>query len=127
MRIASRYQWFVVIFNTWSGMFLSSVACAEVTVSEFGTTADGTLYRSDVGTFRFEGATPPTAPTSAAPGDNAAPEATVVGVSSEFAPGFGAANAIDGDLATEWSTTGDGDDGSISSADIEALIDELLV
>jgi hypothetical protein len=43
-------------------------------------------------------------------GDNVALDATVTDVSSEFGPGFGAESAIDGDLATEWSTSGDGDD-----------------
>ena len=40
--------------------------------------------------------------------------ATVVDVSSEFSAGFAAELAVDGDLATEWSTSGDGDDGSIT-------------
>ncbi len=35
-------------------------------------------------------------------------------VSSQFSTAFAAALAIDGDLATEWSTAGDGDNGSIT-------------
>jgi hypothetical protein len=69
-----------------------------------GVGADGRLYRSEILTFR----TPP-AP-EASSDRNAAIEADVVDVSSEFSAAFGGANAIDGDLATEWSTSGDGDD-----------------
>lgn len=35
-------------------------------------------------------------------------------MSSEFSADFAGLFAIDGDLATEWSTTGDGDDGFIT-------------
>ena len=38
----------------------------------------------------------------------------MVDVSSEFSAGFAAELAVDGDLATEWSTSGDGDDGTIT-------------
>jgi len=69
-----------------------------------GVGADGRLYRSEILTFR----TPP-AP-EASSDRNAAIGADVVDVSSEFSADFDAANAIDGDLATEWSTSGDGDD-----------------
>ena len=55
-------------------------------------------------------------------GDNLALAATVVDVSSEFSAGFAAELAIDGDLATEWSTSGDGDDGSIT-IDLGATLD----
>jgi hypothetical protein len=77
-----------------------------------GTTADGTLYRSDVGSFRIE-------PTAAAGtivdrGANLALEATVVDVSSEFSVDFAASFAIDGDTSTEWSTRGDGDNAFIT-------------
>jgi hypothetical protein len=39
---------------------------------------------------------------------NAARGAKVIAVSSEWGPGFEAKNALDGDLATEWSSNGDG-------------------
>jgi hypothetical protein len=80
-----------------------------------GTTADGTLYRSDVASFTVDGPaeaasrTPPFAQ-----GDNLALGATVAEVSSEFSDTFAAEWAIDGDTGTEWSTAGDGDDGSIT-------------
>ena len=38
----------------------------------------------------------------------------MVEVSSEFSDAWAAENAIDGDLATEWSSTGDGDDAFIT-------------
>lgn len=69
-----------------------------------GVGADGRLYRSEILTFR----TPP-APEGSSD-RNAALEADVLEVSSEFSADFGAAKAIDGDPATEWSTSGDGDD-----------------
>ena len=79
-----------------------------------GTTADGTLYRSEVATFTI----PVTDTDEAAPepdlGPNLAVGATVIDVSSEFSDDFAAANAVDGDLSTEWSTQQDGDDGSIT-------------
>lgn len=74
-----------------------------------GSGSDGNLYRSDLMTFR----TPPAA-AAPAPGPNVALKASVLDVSSEFSDSFAAANAVDGDLATEWSTSGDGDDASIT-------------
>jgi hypothetical protein len=76
-----------------------------------GTTADGTLYRSPVGSFRIEGAAPPT---TVDHGENVALGATVVDVSSEFSDSFAGELAVDGDTSTEWSTGGDGDDGFIT-------------
>lgn len=69
-----------------------------------GVGVDGRLYRSELFTFR----TPPA--TEALPGGNVAVEGEVVEVSSEFSEAFAAANAIDGNPATEWSSAGDGDD-----------------
>lgn len=69
-----------------------------------GVGVDGRLYRSEIFTFR----TPP--PSEVLPGRNLAVDADVVDVSSEFSEAFSAANAIDGDPATEWSTSGEGDD-----------------
>lgn len=83
-----------------------------------GTTADGTLYRSDVSTFTIpqgESTAPSTEP-------NLAEGAEVVEVSSEFNDAFAAANAVDGDLTTEWSTAGDGDDASIT-IDVGDVVD----
>lgn len=74
-----------------------------------GSDAAGNLYQSDVMTF----ATPPAAEAEA-PGENVAVGASVVGVSSEFSSSFAAANVVDGDPATEWSTAGDGDEASIT-------------
>lgn len=82
-----------------------------------GTTADGSQYRSETGTF--------TIPDLAASdgtddetmvdhGENLATAATVVDVSSIFGTGWEAQNAIDGDLNSEWASASDGDDGSIT-------------
>ena len=68
-----------------------------------GVGVDGRLYRSEMLTF----STPPAS--EALPGRNMAVDSVAV-ASSEFSDAFGAANAIDGDPATEWSTRGDGDD-----------------
>jgi hypothetical protein len=80
-----------------------------------GTTADGTLYRSEPGTFSIDRpdagrATLPDVPL----GSNLAAGAAVVDVSSEFSNDFAAALALDDDTATEWSTQGDGDDGYVT-------------
>ncbi|MGY1984820.1 discoidin domain-containing protein [Blastococcus sp. SYSU DS0669] len=74
-----------------------------------GSGADGNLYRSELMGFRT-----PSAEVAAAPGANAALGAEVVDVSSEFSEAFAAANAVDGDLGTEWSSDGDGDDASLT-------------
>ena len=81
-----------------------------------GTTADGTLYRSAPGTFTIPAAdvAPPSEGPAIDVGGNLATDAVVVDTSSEFSDSFAGAFAIDGDLATEWSTAGDGDDGSIT-------------
>jgi hypothetical protein len=73
-----------------------------------GVAADGRVYRSAVMTF-----TTPEAPTGGL-GDNVAIGASVTDVSSEFSAAFAAVNAVDGDLATEWSSRGDGDDASLT-------------
>jgi hypothetical protein len=72
-----------------------------------GSDAAGTVYRSDTLTFR----TPPADESGI--GVNIAPTGIVTGASSEFSDTFAADNAIDGNLATEWSTAGDGDDAWI--------------
>jgi hypothetical protein len=68
-----------------------------------GTAPDGTIYVSEVMSFR----TPPE-PLGGPP--NLALGAAISGVSSEFSASFAASNAFDGDATTEWSTQGDGDD-----------------
>lgn len=68
-----------------------------------GTATDGTIYVSEVMSFR----TPPEPVGGPA---NFALDAVVSGVSSEFSDAFAAANAFDGDGTTEWSSSGDGDD-----------------
>lgn len=87
-----------------------------------GTTADGTLYRSDIGTFRIAGSTGAPTTSIIAPGRNVATSARVTAVSSEFSAAFAATKAIDGDLSTDWATRGDGDNGSIT-IDLGAVID----
>lgn len=79
-----------------------------------GTTADGTLYRSEVDTFTIP--VTETGASSPAPdlGPNLALDATVADVSSEFGDAFAAPRAIDGDPATEWSSRDDGDEAFIT-------------
>jgi hypothetical protein len=74
-----------------------------------GSGSDGNLYRSDLMSFRT-----PVADAARSPGENVSLGATVVDVSSEFSADFRADAAIDGNLATEWSSAGDGDDASIT-------------
>lgn len=69
-----------------------------------GVGVDGRLYQSEILTFRTA------AGTESLPGRNVAVDAEVLEFSSEFSDAFGAGNAIDGDPATEWSSSGDGDD-----------------
>jgi hypothetical protein len=75
-----------------------------------GSTADGSLYRSDIDTLTVPELTD-TGGGEALPemGPNLAEGATVTEVSSEFSASWTGANAVDGDLLTEWSTAGDGD------------------
>lgn len=72
-----------------------------------GSDASGSIYRSDTLTFR----TPPA--TENAFGSNIATTGTITAVSSEFSDSFAAANTIDGDLGTEWSTAADGNNAWI--------------
>ncbi len=74
-----------------------------------GSGADGQLYQSELATFQ----TPAAAPSDAL-GPNAALDAEVTQVSSEFNDSFAGVNAVDGDPSTEWSTAGDGDDASLT-------------
>lgn len=80
-----------------------------------GTTSDGRQFRSETSTFVI-----PVLEGESAGGDgiergqNLAVGATVVEASSIFGVGWEAENAIDDDTTTEWATSGDGDDGSIT-------------
>ncbi len=84
----------------------------EYTFVVQGTTADGTLYRSEVSTFTLTELESVAPPSDTRP--NLALGASVTDVSSEFGSAFAAANAVDGDLSTEWSTAGDGDEAFIT-------------
>ncbi|MGE0139472.1 MAG: discoidin domain-containing protein [Ilumatobacteraceae bacterium] len=79
-----------------------------------GSTADGTLYQSELATFTLPERDD--APSTASPehGPNLALDGTVADVSSEFNDSFAAANAIDDVGTTEWSSRGDGDDAFIT-------------
>ncbi len=79
-----------------------------------GSTADGTLYRSETGTFVIPEIAPDAPADDVTRGENLALEATVVDVSSEFNDSFAAANAVDDLGTTEWSSAGDGDDAFIT-------------
>lgn len=89
---------------------LLSVVIPETGSAVFAPGADDAT-RSEEGGPSDEGATATTAPGAA--GENLALDATVRDVSSEFSDAFAAVRAIDGDLATEWSTEQDGDDAFI--------------
>jgi hypothetical protein len=81
-----------------------------------GSTADGRLYQSDIGTFalpRLEAADLVVPDEEGERGPNLALGAAVVAVSSEFSASWAGANAIDGDLSTEWATSGDADEAFI--------------
>jgi hypothetical protein len=81
-----------------------------------GSTADGVLYQSPMMTFTLAAADEQAsgADDMTVHGDNLALDATIAEVSSEFGESWKAANAIDGDLATEWSSGGDGNDAFIT-------------
>ncbi len=80
-----------------------------------GSTADGTLYQSEMMTFTLPAAGDgDTGDAMAQHGENLALGASVVDVSSEFSASWAAGNAVDGDLATEWSSGGDGDEAFIT-------------
>lgn len=83
-----------------------------------GSTADGTLYRSETATFTVpeldDGQAATADPAADDRGENLAADATVVEVSSEFNGSFAATNAIDESGVTEWSSAGDGDDAFIT-------------
>ena len=83
-----------------------------------GSDADGNLFQSELASFTL-----PEVPASdesmsgdddmAVHGDNLAEGATVVAVSSVFSDAWSGENAVDGDMSTEWATSGSGDDAFI--------------
>lgn len=81
-----------------------------------GSTADGTLYQSELATFTLPARETVTADETLPPGvgENIAVTATVSEVSSEFSEAWAGANAIDGDGETEWSSKGDGSESFIT-------------
>lgn len=80
-----------------------------------GTTADGTLYRSEPGTFTIDRQDAAEAMLPDVElGPNVALDAAVIDVSSEFSDDFAAAHAFDDDPSTEWSTRGDGDEAFVA-------------
>lgn len=86
-----------------------------------GTTADGTLYRSEISSFAIEGGDA-AAGVELPAGENVATGAVVVDASSSFSDSFVPELALDGDLGTEWSTRGDGD-GAFLVVDVGAPVD----
>ena len=82
-----------------------------------GSTAGGALYQSPVQTFALEGDAVTAPGGSRLPtgvGTNVAPSGEVTEVSSEFNAAWAGANAIDDNLASEWSSRGSGDDAFIT-------------
>ncbi len=80
-----------------------------------GSTADGRVFQSEMATFtlpEIEAAASPDRE-MAIHGDNLSVGASVRAVISEFSAAWSADNAIDGDMSTEWATSGDGSDGYI--------------
>ncbi len=80
-----------------------------------GSAVDGRLYRSALFTFTTR------TPSASEPVDLAV-GARIDAVSSEYSPAFAAANAVDGDPSTEWSSAGDGDAAFIT-LDLGRLVD----
>jgi hypothetical protein len=75
------------------------------------TDAEGAVYQTRAAlTFTTE----PPAEAAGPGGENLALDASVVEASSSFSDAWGAANALDGDLTTEWSSAGDGSDAYLT-------------
>lgn len=78
------------------------------------TDAQGQIYQSpELLTFTTQPSTSEAAQAEV-PGTNVAADAAVIEASSEFNDAFTAANALDGDISTEWSTAGDGDNAFVT-------------
>jgi hypothetical protein len=71
----------------------------------------GRLYQSDLMQFTYEPGDDVQAVETPAP--NVVSLASVTDVSSEYSDAYAGRNAVDGDLSTEWSSAGDGDDAYI--------------
>jgi F5/8 type C domain len=78
-----------------------------------GSTAEGSLYASELSTFTIPESTA-TSVEDVRRGPNLALDGTITDVSSEFDASFAAANAIDDSGTTEWSSAGDGDSAYIT-------------
>ncbi|MFN2485507.1 MAG: discoidin domain-containing protein, partial [Acidimicrobiia bacterium] len=78
-----------------------------------GSTANGTLYTTELMTFTLPDRDDAVADTNSF-GENLAVGATVLEASSEFGSSWLASNAIDADPLTEWSSAGDGDDAFLT-------------
>lgn len=80
-----------------------------------GSTADGRVFQSEMATFMLpevEAAAEPQ-PEMDLHGANLAEGAALIAVSSEFSDAWAGENALDGDMSTEWATSGDGSEGFI--------------
>lgn len=85
------------------------------------TDAAGNVYQTaELMTFRTD--VPEGDEAAAGLGANVALEGTVRETSSEWSEVFAGANAFDGDLTTEWSSAGDGNDASIT-VDLGRVVD----
>jgi hypothetical protein len=84
-----------------------------------GTTADGTLYRSPVGSFNITARSTGSEPGATTYGANLARSAHVTAFSSEYSASFAASNAIDDNPNTEWASKGDGN-GAFITLDLGA-------
>jgi hypothetical protein len=95
-----------------------------------GTTADGTLYRSEVETFTIPETDAADTEGDASPqpdlGENLATGADIADVSSEFGDNFAAEFAIDGDLSTQQGSECQADLGTAESGKGRLLLDGLI-
>jgi hypothetical protein len=81
-----------------------------------GSTADGTLFQSEIASFTLPEVEEAAGGDTSLPavGENLALGATISDVSSEFSDAWVGGNAVDGDLATEWASADDGSDAFIT-------------
>lgn len=92
---------------------LTGLAAGTVWYRLQGVGPDGVLYQNEIMQFEFPEGSGEGDGSAQPPLPNVASRATVTDVSSEFSDAYSGSNAIDGDLATEWSSAGDGDDAFI--------------
>ena len=86
--------------------------------------ADGSLYQSEVMQFIYDGEARAARPTVTPPAPNVADQADISKSSSQYSDAYSAQNAIDGDLSTEWSSNGDGDEAFIVLQFADAMLVE---